>query len=315
MFTKLLMPLLAITSVLAGMEPAAALVSPKSTPQGMKLRELVIAYLQENESKQAGAEPIKDERYFKKEMSLPYRNLVSTPPDLIKKEVMAGPLCLKDNLGILCAAHMVFVINILQNKVLKTINIPAKLDSTDTHRPTPCAVECAKFSGAHEDQILLGELDGRVLIADPETHMVKTFGQVPGRVLGFFVDPSGQNFAVRYESKDEAHKSIPCFAVAASYDAKAGALNVSAKSLAPNLAQSAINKRRSWAPQPGGSGKSKLWSEFAVQTCNHEVKHIAFEEGYCITHCATGTIEKWAIKNIDTTPELVKVAQIEPLKP
>lgn len=301
---------------LLGMEqPGPGLLSPKSTPQGMKLREMVIAYLQENESKQAASEPVKDSNYYKKELSSSQRNLVNTPPDLIKAEVLAGPMCLKDNYGVLCAAHMIFLINIVKNTVLKTINIPSRLDSNDTHRPTPCALEYAKIVGAKEDQILLGELDGHVLIADPETYTVKTFGQLPGRILGFFVDPKGEKFAVKYESKDEANKSIPCFALAAAYEFKRSVLNASTKSLAPNLAQSAINKRRSWAPALTESGRLKSWSHFAVQTCNHEVKHISFEEDYCVTHCATGNVERWLMKNVDTNPELVKVGQIEPLKP
>ena len=112
-----------------------------------------------------------------------------------------------------------------------------------------CCVEYGKISGIHEEQILLGEMDGRVLIADPKSYEVKTFGHVPGKVLGFFVNPKGKMIAVRYESKDEAGKPVPCFAVAQTYEAKKRRLNLSAKSLAPNLAQSDLSKRRSWAPR------------------------------------------------------------------
>lgn len=304
--------LLMINTFLVAMDEPV--LSPKSTPQGLKLREMVIAHLQANESKQAAAEPVKDSNYYKKEMSSSFRNLVNIPSGLIRNEVLAGPLCLKDNRGVLCAAHMIFLINIVQNTILKTINIPSKMEASDTHRPTPCTVEYAKIAGAKEDQILLGEEDGRVLIADPESYAVKTFGHVPGRVLGFFVDPQGEKIALRYEYKDEVGKTIPCFALASTYAFKKSLLNTSAKSLAPNLAQSALGKRRSWAPPLTESGKSKTWSHFAVQSCNHEVTHITFEEDYCITHCATGNIEKWAIKNIDTDPELIKVDQIEQRK-
>ena len=34
-----------------------------------------------------------------------------------------------------------------------------------------------------------------------------------------------------------------------------------------------------------------------------------------LTHCATGTIEKWEIHNIDTEPKLVKVDHVEQSKP
>lgn len=290
-------------------------LSPKSTPQGMQLREMVIAHLQANESKQAAAEPVKDSNYYKKELNSSFRNLVNTPPGLIRNEVLAGPLCLKENRGVLCAAHMIFLINIVQNTILKTINIPSRMEVSDTHRPTPCVVDYAKIDGMEEEQILLGELDGRISFANPTSYEVKTFDHVPGRVLGFFVDPKGEKIAVKYESKDAAGKTIPCFAVAAVYSFKTNVLNMSAKSLAPNLAQSALSKHRSWAPSLTASGKSKSWSRFAVQTCNHEVTHITFEEDHCITHCATGNVEKWAMKDLDTDPKLVKVAQIEQRKP
>jgi hypothetical protein len=306
--------LLLITNILlvAMDEPV---LSPKSTPQGMQLREMVIAYLQANESKQAAAEPVKDSNYYKKELSSSFRNLVNTPPGLIRNEVLAGPLCLKENRGVLCAAHMIFLINIMQNTILKTINIPSRMEASDTHRPTPCVVDYAKIDGMDDEQIFLGELDGRISIANPTSYEIKTFGHVPGRVLGFFVDPIGEKIAVKYESKDAAGKTIPCFALAAAYSFKTSVLNMSAKCLASNLAQSALNKHRSWAPPLSASGKSKPWSSFAVQSCSHEVTHIAFEEDHCITYCATGNIEKWTLKNIDTNPELVKVAQIERRKP
>lgn len=313
MIVKNLAILLLLPIYLVGMEPA--IVSPKSTPEGLRLRHLVIEHLDENEKKQAAAEPKKDEKYYKQEMSSSYRNLVNLPPVAIKAEVMAGPLSLRENKGALCAAHTVFIANLIQGKIIKTIYIPSKLENTDTHRPTPCAIDYAKVDGMEEEQILLGELDGRVSIVNPKEHLIKTFGHVPGRVLGFFVDPKGEKIAVRYESKDEAGKTIPCFALAMTYTAKLGALNMSVKSLAPNLAQSAISKRRSWAPPLTASGKSKTWSHFAVQSCTHEVRDITFEEDYCITHCATGNVEKWALKNVDTEPELVKVATIEQLKP
>lgn len=306
--------LLVLNSLIYGMDPA--IISPKSTPQGMKLREMVIAHLQENERKQVAAEPVKDAKYYEKELSSSQRNLVNIPPNLIRDEVLKGPLCLKEStpIGVLCAAHMVFIINLLNHKI-KTINIPSKMESSDTHRPTPCAVEYAKIFGIKDEQVLLGELDGRVLIADPASYSVKTFGYVPGRILEFFIHPKGEKIAVKYESKDDANKSIPCFAVAASYALKAGALNLSMRSLAPNLAQSALDKRRSWAPPLNESGGLKSWSHFAVQTCNHEVKNITFEEDYCVTHCATGNIEKWELQNLDTDPKLVKVGQIEQRQP
>lgn len=312
MSLKKIILLLMVPWLTIGMEQ---IVSPKSTPEGKRLRQLVIDSLIETEKKQAAAEPKKDEKYYKKEMSLPYRYSVNTPPVATRAQVMAGPLCIKENKGVLCAAHAVYVINLIQNKIIKTINIPSKIEGTDTHRPTPCVVDYAKMDGMEEEQILLGELDGRILIADPVSHLVQTFGQVPGRVLGFFVDPKGEKIALRYESKDEANKTIPCFAVAAAYAFQSSILNVSAKTLAPNLAQSALSKRRSWAPPLTSSGKSITWSHFAVQHCNHEVRNITFEEDYCITHCATGNIEKWEIQNIDTEPKLVKVAQIEQRKP
>ena len=313
MSNKLYILLLITNSALVAMEPA----SPKSTPDGMLLRKLVLDHLDENERKQKAAEPVKDEKYYKKEMSSSFRNLVNTPPAANNAQVMAGPLCIKDNKGVLCAAHSLFVINLIKHQIVKTIHIPNKVTGTDRHEPTPCCVEYAKISGLDEEQVLVGELDGRVLIADPLSHAVKTFGHVPGKVLSFFVNPHGKMIAVRYESKDEAGKPVPCFAVAQRYEPKRSALDLSAKSLAVNLAQSDLSKRRSWAP-PANVSK-KVWSYFASQSCNHEVKHISFEKDagtyYCITHCATGTIEKWVIENIDTEPKLVKVAQIEQSKP
>lgn len=315
MFTKHFISLLAFTTAVSGMEPAASLVSPKSTNEGIKLREMVIAYLVENERKQAEAEPKKDEKYYKQEMSSSFRNLVNIPAAANKAQVMAGPLCLKDNKGILCAAHTIFIANLIQGKITKTINIPSKLENSDTHRPTPCAIEYAKIEGMDEEQILLGELDGRVSIVNPRDYLIKTFGNVPGRVLNFFVDSKGEKIALRYESKDEAGKTIPCFAMSQTYESKTSVLQLSAQSLAPNLAQSTISKRRSWAPPITSNGKSKNWSHFAVQSCSHEVRNIIFEEDYCITFCATGNIEKWEMQNVDTEPKLVKVAEIEQAQP
>lgn len=315
MFGKLFMLLVPVSTFVLGMDPAAALVSPKSSPEGMKLREMVLAHLNQMEKQQIQAEPKKDETYYKKEMSSSYRNLVNVPLVANRAQVMAGPLLIKDNNGVLCAAHTIFIANLIQGKIIRTINIPPKLENTDTHRPTPCALEFTKISGLDEEQILLGELDGRVSMVSPRDHLVKTFGHVPGKVLNFFVDPLGEKIALRYESKDAAGKSIPCFAVAQSYEPKTSVLELSAKSLAPNLARSAINKRRSWAPPLHAGGKMKSWSDFAVQSCAHEVRDITFEEGYCITHCATGNIEKWEMQNIDTEPKLVKVSQIELVHP
>lgn len=314
---KLSILLLGVNIGLLGMDQAGApsILSPKSTPQGMQMREMVIAYLQKNESQQAAAEPVKNSNYYKQELSSSQRNLVNLSPGIIRNEVLAGPLDLKENKGVLCAAHTLFLINIVKNTIFKTINIPSKMESSDLHRPTPCCVKYAKLSGIDEDQILVGELDGRVLIADPQSHLLKTFGHLPGRVLAFFVDDKGEKIGVKYESKDADNKSVPCFALAEIYESKISALHLSNKSLAPNLAQSAINKRRSWAPPLHTSGKFKTWSDFAVQHCTHEVRDISFEEGYCVTHCATGNIEKWIIQNIDTAPELVKISQIEQRQP
>lgn len=312
MFVKLSSILLVMPALLIAMDPG--IPSPKSSPEGAKLRDIVIRYLNENEAREAAAEPVKDSAYFKQQLQQPYRHSVTTPPEFIKSEVLAGPLCVKDDKGVLCAAHIVFMINLAKEKVTKTVNIPGRMESTDAHRPTPVAVAYANLAGMAEEQILLGEQDGRILIADPSSYLVKTFGKVSGKILGFYIDEAGEKIAVRYEYKDEAHKTIPCFAFARTYEPTKSALELSAKSLAINIAQSEKNKRRSWAP-PARHGQTKEWSHFAVQSCNHEVKHITFEEDYCVTHCATGNIEKWIIENIDTEPELVKVATIEQLKP
>lgn len=312
MVMKLCGLLLCINIVLMGMEPnEPAILSPKSTPEGLLLRKLVIDHLNDNEKKQAAAAPVKDEKYYKKEMGSAHRNLVNTPPVANQAQVMAGPLDIKDNKGVLCAAHSIYLINLIQNKIIKTITIPSKVEETDRHEPMPCCVKYAKIASLEEEQILIGEATGRVLIANPGGPSVNRFDKLPGKVLGFFVDPKGEKIAVRYETKDQEGKTIPCFALAAEYEFKRSRLNTSVKSLDTNMVQSAVNKRRSWAPPLTASGKAKPWSHFVTQVCNHEVTNITFEEGYCVTHCATGNIEKWTIKNIDTNPELVKVAQIE----
>lgn len=305
--------LLLTSTFLLGMEPGK--VSPKSSPEGHKLREIVTRYLTDIESRQAAAEPVKDTAYYKQEMHSKFRHSVITPEPFIQEQVMAGPLCVEDNIGILCAAHIIFMVNLIQGKVTKTINLPGKLEQTDTHRPTPCSVAYARIAGVPEKQIIVGEIDGRVLIADPASYAVKTFGQVAGKALGLFIDPQGEKIAVRYESKDEAGKAIPCFALAGVYEPKENVERLSGKSLAANLAQSAISKRRSWAPPLTSSNRSKQWSHFVNQSCNHEVRNITFEEDCCVTHCATGNIEKWKLENIDTEPKLVKVAQIEQRQP
>ena len=278
------MGFLAAHLLMVGMENA----KPEKMSE-QKVRDLVKAYIPK----------IKDDPFAKKDTSFYYREEKKEPSEgfakLIGQEVDAGPFCEYEDRGIICADNKLFLVDLYKGKV-KFLTIPGRIEYDDTKQAAVSAIACAKMLGASSERILLGENVGRVLVANPETHEIKTFGHVSGKVLGFACHPMGTQLAVKYASIDSAFLTTPCLALSAAY-------LKSQKALSMNIPKN----RRSWAPVGNWE-----WSDFATKPCEHEVKSIHFEDELCVTECAgTGAIESWKLENLENQPQLVKVSEVK----
>ncbi len=281
--------------------------SPKHSPEGATTRAVVLRYFRDLAQREAAAQIVKDSNYFKEQLRSSAHHPVVTPPVFMEQQVIAGPMCVHDGKGVICAANTIFMVDLAQEKITRMINIPPRVEPGDITPPTVSVIDSIRMVGVPRDLILLGETHGRILIADPSFGQagqeVKTFGQLDGHILQFAVDKKGKKIAVRYTSKDAAGNALPCFALAAAFKSRIDQANI---------AQSAASKRRSWAP-PKEAAQWR-WSDFFWRPCLNGIKTIGFEGSECVTECSTGTREKWRIKHltkIDKVPELVKVSEVK----
>jgi hypothetical protein len=224
-----------------------------------------------------------------------------------EQEIATSATHICSDKAIVCADNKIMLVDLLTNKMIKSLPIkPSKIDDADLRMPAITAICCAKLWGEDQEQIILGENNGGVLIANPSlnTDHVKRFGEVGGRVHSFVCHPQGTHIALKYAQKNEAGLIVPCLAVSAAYPkSKTVELTDSKKSGSYLVAQERIKKRRSWLPAHDWG-----WSDFVTQPCEHEIETIHFEGEQCVTKCSfTQKIEKWVVEKPEGNAKLKKV--------
>jgi len=278
-----------------------AMDQPGSKLAEQEVRKIVHSYITNKEGSY-----IKDSHRDPKHPSV-----LPLPAAAISMEMGAALISmLDDSEGYACADNKIFKVGLDPKKkaygVLGYTNLETKVDPEDATKPVISALKAVKaLRGAEGVRVLLGEIKGRILVANPESHEVNTFGQVNGRIGEFKVHPEGTFIAAKYASLDSQGLVVPCLAASKAYllalhNSQSGKEE---KRLSLSVSDAHKVKRRSWMPQ------GWQWSAMVTKPCEYEVLEIGFTDEYITTVCShTKVLEKWKIIHPETEKaELFKV--------
>jgi hypothetical protein len=257
------------------------------TSPEMLLKNAVRKYIQKKEQAYR-----KESFYSRPDESLA-GNIVVLANPFIDKEVDSGAWSIVGTRGALCADNKIFIMDMIHSD-LRIIPLASRVEVVDHTLPAISALcYCPKFFGIKEDCVIMGENNGRVLLADVTSKEVKTFGKVDGKILSILCHPIGNQLAIHYASKNAQGLTVPCFALAASYIKK----SLSDK-------KSRLQRTGSWR-----AGLQVEWTDFIMHVCTQGVKSIVFDADACVTANSQNLREKWVLQQAETDPILVKLEE------
>ncbi len=246
---------------------------PKTnSPCAQAIREIVMQHAQERENL----------RKFKENLSFYSRTRSNSLPALwFKQDIESGTIFVKEDTGFLCTPKRLYVVDAVK-KQTKEFSMPEGIDQSDTIEPlaTVTTLNYGKMIGFNDCQVFLGESNGGILIANPNTLEIKPFGKVSGSILRLLSDSLGQRFAVCFDADKTHEKASKHFALAVACSKKSS-------DFAENL----------------------QWTELISGRCEYTIKKIMFNANYLETHGDGGILDQWYLQNIDTNPKLVKLAR------
>ena len=117
---------------------------------------------------------------------------------LTQMELNPAPIYIDGDRGVIAVHNEILTIDLIEKKVETPILEiqPSKIDKSCKLMPAITAITCSKMGGDTK-QILLGELRGKIFIANRDTKQVSRFGDVPGKVDEIICDPEGLQVAVK----------------------------------------------------------------------------------------------------------------------
>lgn len=235
-------------------------------------------------------EVIKSSNYFKS--STP--GVVALPPVAIEQEINAALVDIFEDNGYVCADNKVFVVAFDKDagryKVINFLNLTGKVEQTDHSQPAIASMKVTRLKGAEGPRILLGELKGRLLIADASSHVINSFGEMKGKITEIIPHPAGTHLAVKYlqDSFDDIRKKNPCIAACRAYLA----FQSSQKRTGSYLqAQNVPGNRRSWLPQ------GYVWSQLVTKECVNGIDAIRWENENIQVQCSLS--KKWEVYKVE----------------
>lgn len=235
-------------------------------------------------------EGIKSSNYFKP--STP--GVVALPPVAIEQEINAALVDIFEDSGYVCADNKVFVVAFDKDaglyKVKNFVNLTGKVEQTDHSQPAIASMKVTRIQGAEGPRILLGELKGRLLIADANNHVINSFGEMKGKITEIVPHPAGTHLAVKYlqDSAEDSRKKNPCIAACKAYLA----LQSSQKRMGSYLqAQNVPGNRRSWLPQ------GYVWSQLVTKECVNGIDAIRWENENIQVQCSLS--KKWEAYRVE----------------
>ena len=197
-----------------------------------------------------------------------------------KQDIEAGTIFVHEDTGFLCTSKNLYVVNALKKKT-KELSMPESIDQRFIEPlATVTTLNYGKLIGFTEFQVFLGESNGGILIANPNTLEIKTFGKVSGRILRLLSDSIGQRFAVCFDADKTNEKASKHFALAAACRKKSADF-----------------------------AENSQWTELVSGRCEYTIKKIMFNKDYLETYGDGGILDEWYLENIDTDPKLVKLAR------
>lgn len=247
-------------------------------------------------------EVIKSSNYYKP--STP--GIVALPTVAIEQEINAALVDIFEDNGYVCADNKVFVVAFDNEtkcyRVKNFINLTGKVEQTDHSQPAIASMKVTCLQGAEGPRILLGELNGRLLIADADNHVIHSFGEMKGKITDIVPHPAGTHLAVKYlqDSIEDSRKKNPCIAACKAYFA----LQSSQKRTGSYLeAQNKAGNRRSWLPQ------GYVWSQLVTKECVNGIDGIRWGDDHLLVQCSLS--KKWEAYKVENDA-LVEIENILP---
>ena len=246
----------------------------KLTPA--RAKELVTEYVTKKEGSY-----VKQTNYYKEPSANP--GIVALPPVAIEQEMKAALVDVFEDTGYVCADNKVFTVAFdeksKQYRVTNYLNLTGKVDQTDHSQPAIVSMKAARLQGAQGHRVLLGEISGRLLLADVIAHVINTFGDIPGKITDIIPHQAGTHVAIKYllSSTDDVRKKVPCVAACKAYLA----LQSSQKKTGSYLeAKNKAGNRRSWLPQ------GYAWSLLVTKECVKGIDGIRWENNDLLVQCS-----------------------------
>lgn len=272
-----------------------------------QVKEIVKQYVTKKEGsyiKQQQPHP-KDSPYCK-DQTMP--GVIALPPVAIEQEINAALVDIFEEKGYVCADNKVFVIafdkDAEQYKVKTYVNLSGKVEQTDRSQPAIASMKVARLQGAEGPRILLGELKGRLLIADDANHVIHSLSsdEIKGKITDIVPHPAGTHLAVKYlqDASDDSRKKNPCIAACRAYLALQSSQKKSGSYLE---AQNKPGNRRSWMPQ------GYAWSMLVTKECINGIDGIRWGNDHLLVQCSLS--KKWEAYKVENDA-LVEIENVLP---
>jgi hypothetical protein len=231
---------------------------------------------------------VKNTNYYKEPLANP--GVVALPPVAIDQEMKAALVDIFENTGYVCADNKVFRVifddESEQYKVKTFINLTGKVEQTDHSQPAIVSMRVARMQGAEGPRVLLGEINGRLLVADIEKHVINSFstGEIKGKITEIVPHPEGTHLAVKYlqDTPEDSRKKNPCIAACRAFLALQSSQKRTGSYLA---AENKARNRRSWLPQ------GYVWSPLVTKECVNGIDGIRWENNILLVQCSLS--KKW----------------------
>ncbi len=249
---------------------------------------------------------VKNTNYYKEPLANP--GVVALPPVAIEQEMKAALVDLFEAAAYVCADNKVFYVaydqETEQYKVKTFINLTGKVEQTDHSQPAIVSMRAARMQGAEGPRVLLGEINGRLLVADIEKHVINSFstGEIKGKITEIVPHPEGTHLAVKYlqDTPEDSRKKNPCIAACRAFVALQSSQKRTGSYLA---AENKAGNRRSWLPQ------GYVWSQFVTKDCVNGIDGIRWEKNNLLVQCSL--TKKWEAYKVENDA-LVEIENVLP---
>lgn len=269
-------------------------------------KEIVRQYVNEKEGsyiKQQQQAYIKDSNYHK-----PLPGVIGVPPVLVDLEVNLALVDVFEGVGYVCADSKVFVVDFdlqkKEHKVREFLNLTGKVEQVDRSQPAISCMKAAYLQGAAGHRVLLGENNGRLLVATIKSgeHEIRTFGHATGKITDIIPHVAGTHVAIKYlqAAAGDTRRETPCVAASKAYLA----LQSSQKRSGTYLeAENTAGNRRSWLSE------GYTWSPLVTKECVNGIGGIRWANDELLVQCLlTKEWERYRVGN----DALVEIESVHP---